>query len=165
MLLIDTTMNKTIKIHTANFDTGSRGGYGYVMSMGQRLKKFPSEHHYVDTTMNRLELRACIEALERCDPSYRIEFHTESKYIALGIVAYAYMGDKKRLKVNGDLWQRLFDAIDKYRKDGGSIYAYWMRGPDTLSKMAYKMAMEGQSSMDPKVCGKRSQKKIDYNYE
>ena len=156
---------EAIKIYPAHYETSSRGGYGYVVTLGNRMKKFCSKNYYVDTTMNRLELRACIEAIEQCKYGWRIEFHSENKYVIYGIINYVQNGDRSRLKVNSDLWKKLFSKIDEHRDNDSSIHAYWLRGSgDSFASMATKMAIKGMDSWDPKSCGKRAQSQIDKEY-
>ncbi|MBC7955077.1 MAG: ribonuclease HI [Cytophagales bacterium] len=91
------------------------GGWGAWLSTGEHEKElFGGE---AQTTNNRMELTAVIEALTSLKRSCDITLYTDSEYVRKGITEWIYgwktrgwkTADKKPVK-NADLWQRL-DAL------------------------------------------------------
>ncbi len=120
-----------IIIHT---DGGCRGnpgpgGYGAVIVDGDRRTELSQGFRL--TTNNRMELLACIEALDSLQPSSRVLLHSDSRYVVNGISkgwarkwrANNWMRNKNDAAVNADLWARLLDlcAAQKVRFN-------WVRG-------------------------------------
>lgn len=88
------------------------GGWGAWLSSGGRDKElFGGER---ETTNNRMELTAVIEALASLKRRCRVELHTDSQYVQLGITEWLpnwvrrgwKTAERKPVK-NADLWQRL----------------------------------------------------------
>jgi ribonuclease HI len=83
-----------------------------------------------DTTNNRMELMAAIQALEALGRPSRVRLHTDSKYVKDGITSWIHNWKKKGWKTanrkpvkNVDLWQRLDEALGPHRIDWR-----WVRG-------------------------------------
>jgi len=83
-----------------------------------------------DTTNNRMELTAAIAALETLDRPCRVELHTDSRYLQLGItewlpnwVARGWRKADRSPVRNADLWARLYDLIHEYDMEW-----HWVRG-------------------------------------
>lgn len=74
-----------------------------------------------NTTNNRMELKAVIEALNALNGSRRVVLHTDSKYVRDGITSWLAnwkkrgwkTADKKPVK-NQDLWQALDKATERH---------------------------------------------------
>jgi ribonuclease HI len=83
----------------------------------------------IDTTNNRMELTAAIEALKALKGPSKIEFFTDSQYLKLGITEWipnwrARNWRRKGGKLaNVDLWQALDENIQTHR-----INWRWVRG-------------------------------------
>jgi len=81
------------------------------------------------TTNNRMELTAAIEALKALKGSSRVEFFTDSQYLRLGITEWmpnwrARNWRRKGGKLaNVDLWQNLDKKIQDHQ-----INWHWVRG-------------------------------------
>jgi ribonuclease HI len=91
------------------------GGWGAWLSTGEHEKElFGGERQ---TTNNRMELTAVIEALASLKRSCDVTIYTDSEYVRKGITEWIHgwkqrgwkTADKKPVK-NADLWQRL-DAL------------------------------------------------------
>jgi ribonuclease HI len=75
-----------------------------------------------DTTNNRMELTAAIEALNALKRPCRVELHTDSAYVRDGIMRWIQgwqkngwrTADRKAVK-NADLWQALLAAVGPHR--------------------------------------------------
>jgi ribonuclease HI len=82
------------------------------------------------TTNNRMELMAAIQALESLKRAVEIHIHTDSMYLKDGITQWIHAwkkrgwktADKKPVK-NVDLWQRLDTALGEHR-----IHWHWVKG-------------------------------------
>ena len=104
------------------------GGWGVLLRAGTREKElFGGER---DTTNNRMELTAVIEALSALKRSSRVRVYTDSQYVQKGISEWIHAwkkrgwrtADKKDVK-NADLWRRL----DELRQ-GHDVEWHWVKG-------------------------------------
>ncbi len=106
------------------------GGWGVLMQFGEKEKElFGGEP---DTTNNRMELMAAIQALESIKPGYKgdITLWTDSTYVMKGITEWIHGWKKRGWKksdkkpvLNEDLWKRL-DAVNaKY-----TVNWKWVKG-------------------------------------
>lgn len=94
------------------------GGWGVFMQFGEREKTLYGGEP--DTTNNRMELTAAIEALKAVKPSYSgsITLWTDSVYVLKGITEWiigwkkrGWKNSAKKAVKNVDLWQEL-DALN-----------------------------------------------------
>ena len=96
------------------------GGWGALMVTGEHKKElFGGER---DTTNNRMELRAVIEALNALTRPCEVVVHTDSQYVQKGISEWIHgwkaRGWKTAAKApvkNVDLWQALDAAQARHR--------------------------------------------------
>ncbi len=104
------------------------GGWGAWLKSGAHEKElFGGERQ---TTNNRMELTAVIEALASLKKRCRVELHTDSQYVQLGITEWLpnwirrdwKTADRKPVK-NADLWQRLHALSQQHDIDWR-----WVRG-------------------------------------
>jgi ribonuclease HI len=113
----------------------------------------------VNTTSNRMELQAVIEALEeaslRCDmASTEIEIISDSQYVVFGATDWLKKWKNNRWKgaggkvVNRDLWER----VDKFIQEG-NIKFTWVRGHNgTLyNEICDKLAVAQYAELDTEV--------------
>lgn len=104
------------------------GGWGVLMRCGDVEKTLHGGER--DTTNNRMELMAAIEALGALKNSCRVELTTDSQYVRLGITTWIQgwkargwkTAAKKPVK-NIDLWQRL--DIEAARHE---VRWHWIKG-------------------------------------
>lgn len=104
------------------------GGWGALMVTGQHEKEiFGGE---VNTTNNRMELRAVIEALQALSRPCEVVVHTDSQYVQKGITEWIHgwktRGWKTAAKApvkNADLWQQLDSAQARHQ-----MQWRWVRG-------------------------------------
>jgi ribonuclease HI len=104
------------------------GGWGALLRYGNSEKElFGSEK---DTTNNRMELMAAIQALEALKRPCEIELTTDSQYVRRGISEWMADWKKRGWKTaakkpvkNKDLWQRLDEAANKHQ-----INWHWVKG-------------------------------------
>lgn len=104
------------------------GGWGAVLIYGGSEKDL---YGYEDeTTNNRMELMAAIQALEILKRPCKIDLTTDSQYVRQGIMTWMEgwkargwkTASKKPVK-NQDLWQRLDEASKKH-----DIEWHWVKG-------------------------------------
>lgn len=105
-----------------------RGGWGAVLVAGASEKElFGGEPN---TTNNRMEMTAVIEALRALKRPCIVRVYTDSQYVQKGISEWLpgwkargwKTADKKPVK-NADLWQVLDDLVQPHQ-----ISWHWVRG-------------------------------------
>ena len=104
------------------------GGWGALLKMGAREKELWGGT--ADTTNNRMEMTAAIEALKALKRPCKIRLHTDSQYLKNGITSWIKnwkrngwrTADKKPVK-NVDLWQALEAEIETH-----DIQWVWVKG-------------------------------------
>lgn len=120
----------TVEIFTDGACKGNPGpgGWGALLRFGTEEKElFGGEP---ETTNNRMELLAVIEALSVLTRTCDVILHTDSQYVQKGITEWIHnwkkrewkTADKKPVK-NADLWRRLDAVSAKHRVDWR-----WVRG-------------------------------------
>jgi len=115
---------RIIDIYTDGACSGNPGpgGWGALLLSGTHEKEIKGGE--ADTTNNRMELRAAIEALESLKGPSEVRLHTDSTYVRNGITQWLARwkrngwktADRKPVK-NIDLWQRLDTAAARHRID------------------------------------------------
>jgi ribonuclease HI len=104
------------------------GGWGAVLQWNGTVK----ELHGGDpqTTNNRMELMAAIQALEGLSRPATVQLYTDSKYLLDGITKWIHGWQRngwrtaaKQPVKNADLWRRLVEAMD-----GHQISWQWVKG-------------------------------------
>jgi ribonuclease HI len=127
------------------------GGWGAVLVWDGHVKELKGGA--VDTTNNRMELTAAIEALEALKRPATVDFYTDSQYLRGGVTGWIKgwkkngwkTSDRKPVK-NVDLWQRL-DAL----REGHDISWHWVRGHSGTdgNERADELAREGMEPFKP----------------
>ena len=123
-------MTATIEIFTDGACRGNPGpgGWGVLLISGNRRKTMCGGEH--ETTNNRMELTAAIEALNALNGPRKVLLHTDSKYVMDGIMSWMdgwkrrgwKTADKKPVK-NQDLWLALEEAAGRHE-----INWNWVKG-------------------------------------
>lgn len=121
---------KHITIYTDGACRGNPGpgGWGALLRYGQHEKKlFGAE---TDTTNNRMELMAAIQALSSLRESCKVELYTDSQYVQKGISQWMENWKKKNWKKsdnhpvkNADLWQELDKQASRH-----TVSWHWVKG-------------------------------------
>lgn len=124
------TKIKKIKKNVAIFSDGAcrgnpgPGGWGAVLRFKNYEKKICGAA--CDTTNNRMELTAAIEALSKLKEACLVDLTTDSKYLKDGITKWLPQWKannyKKKIK-NLDLWLKLDALTSKH-----DITWHWVRG-------------------------------------
>lgn len=114
--------DEVIEIHT---DGGCRGnpgpgGYAAVIRSGGKRKEIVGTE--LDTTNNRMELRAAIAGLEALNRPCLVKMVTDSEYLRLGITEWlprwirnGWKTSNRKPVLNKDLWERLRDLSSSHR--------------------------------------------------
>ena len=123
------------------------GGWGAVLAWNGHRRELKGGAP--ETTNNRMELTAAIEALEALKRPSEIDLYTDSQYLRGGITSWLHgwkkngwrTADRKPVK-NDDLWRRLDEATRRH-----TIAWHWVRGhADTEGNLrADELAREGMA--------------------
>ncbi len=122
---------KTVYIFTDGACSGNPGpgGWGAVLRYNAAEKELSGSEK--DTTNNRMELTACIEALKMLKEPCRVELTTDSQYVVNGITkgwaeSWRRNGWKKSDKkpaLNSDLWGELLELCERHE-----VNFNWIKG-------------------------------------
>ena len=122
---------RIVEIYTDGACSGNPGpgGWGAILRWGDREKEIWGGDGG-QTTNNRMELMAAIQALELLSRPVTVRLHTDSSYLRNGILSWLpnwkrngwQTSDKKPVK-NADLWQRLDAAVKAHQ-----IEWVWVKG-------------------------------------
>jgi len=141
-----------IEIYTDGACKGNpgTGGWGALLVMGDQEKELCGGER--DTTNNRMELMAVIEALKALTRPCEVVLHTDSQYVQKGISEWIHgwkaRGWKTAAKApvkNVDLWQALDAAQARHKMDWR-----WVKGhaghqgnerADALANRGVEMAL------------------------
>lgn len=104
------------------------GGWGALLRYGEHEKELKGGE--AQTTNNRMELLAAIEALEALKRPAVVDLHTDSQYLRQGITQWIgkwklngwRTADRNPVK-NADLWQRLDQARARH-----TMRWHWVKG-------------------------------------
>jgi len=123
-------MNDIVEIYTDGACKGNPGpgGWGVLLRSAGAVKELHGGE--ANTTNNRMEMTAVIEALRALKRPCKVRLHTDSKYVQQGITVWIHdwkrrgwkTADRKPVK-NVDLWTQL-DALVTLHE----IEWTWVRG-------------------------------------
>ena len=123
------------------------GGWGAILIYGEHRKELNGGES--NTTNNRMELTAAIEALNALKRPCKVDLYTDSVYVRDGITKWIHgwkrngwrTADKKPVK-NAELWQTLDQALGRHEIDW-----HWVKGhaghPE--NERADELAREGMA--------------------
>ena len=124
-------MTDNVQIYTDGACSGNPGpgGWGAVLLYGQHEKQLSGGE--ANTTNNRMELTAVIEALALLKRPCRVTLTTDSKYVADSVTkGWVYGWQKRGWKksdgkdaINVDLWQRLLPLLQTHE-----VTFVWIKG-------------------------------------
>lgn len=138
---------KKITIYTDGACKGNPGpgGWGALLEYNGHRKTFKGGE--AQTTNNRMELMAAIQALESLREPCAVLLHTDSTYVMKGLTEWLpgwkargwRTADKKPVK-NQDLWERLDAAAARHQ-----VEWRWVKGHagDAGNEAADRLANEG----------------------
>ncbi len=120
----------SVVIHTDGACRGNPGpgGWGAVLSWGPHHRELSGGER--ETTNNRMELMAAIQALGVLKHSCEVVIYTDSQYLRKGVTEWIPVWKKNRWRTanrqpvkNRDLWERLDALSDQHR-----IRWKWVKG-------------------------------------
>lgn len=104
------------------------GGWGVLMRYGDTEKEMWGGER--ETTNNRMELMAAIQALETLKRPCSVALTTDSVYVKSGITEWLPNWKKRGWKTaarkpvkNADLWRRLDEAVQRHQ-----VSWHWVKG-------------------------------------
>lgn len=121
---------KQVEIFTDGACKGNPGpgGWGAVIRYGKHSKEICGGE--IDTTNNRMELLAAINALNVLVEPCEVLLHTDSKYVLDGITRWVegwkrngWKNASKQPVRNAELWHKLIDAAERHE-----IEWHWVKG-------------------------------------
>lgn len=128
------TAHQKVLIYTDGGCIGNPGpgGWGAVLRYGDKSRTISGR--YRNTTNNRMELRAAIEALNTLKRPCQVELYTDSTYLRNGITKWIHgwqrngwkTASKKPVK-NQDLWKMMLAAVERHQPAGG-VEWQWTKG-------------------------------------
>lgn len=122
------------------------GGWAAILIKGEHKKILTGGQR--DTTNNRMELTAAIEALRALTKPCRVTIYTDSEYVRNAIVlGWLNNWIKKGWRNSGgpvknrDLWEQLLEQINRHQIDW-----HWVRGHDSdpLNNECDRLAVEAR---------------------
>ena len=122
------------------------GGWGVLLRSGAHEKTLCGGEAG-ETTNNRMELTAPIEALNHLKRSTAVRLYTDSTYVRNGITSWiakwkqnGWLTSARQPVKNDDLWRRLDEAVGRHE-----VAWHWVKGhaghPD--NERADQLALEG----------------------
>ena len=132
------------------------GGWGCILRYGETEKELSGAEQ--ETTNNRMEMSAAIQALETLKRPCSVVVTTDSQYLAKGMTEWlqgwlrkGWVNSKKEPVLNRDLWERLH-ALSKVH----DIEWRWVRGHnghaenercDELARTAIEILKKGNKDI------------------
>ena len=127
------------------------GGWGAILVSGSNRKEMSGGE--AETTNNRMELRAAIEALNALKRPCKVALYTDSVYVRDGITKWIHgwqrngwkSAAKKPVK-NAELWQELLKSRERHDVDW-----HWVKGDagHPENERADELAREGMAPFKP----------------
>jgi len=123
-------MTNHIEIYTDGACSGNPGpgGWGVLMRYNGHEKEMLGGEE--ETTNNRMEMMAVIEALGALKKPSNVKLYTDSKYVMQGITewlegwkARGWKTASKKPVKNKDLWERIDEQVQKH-----NVEFIWVKG-------------------------------------
>lgn len=121
------------------------GGWGAVLSYKGNSKEIYGGSE--NTTNNKMELTAVIEALKSLKRDCKVEIYTDSQYVKNGITEWInnwkknnWKTSKKQDVLNKELWQELDSLVQQHK-----VEWFWVKGHCNieLNEKADELARKG----------------------
>ena len=104
------------------------GGYGAILKFGSKIKEISGCQK--ETTNNRMEMTAVIEAFRQLKRPCRIKVMTDSAYVVNGMTKWVpgwikrnWMNSQKKPVLNRDLWETLLRVSSRH-----DVEWTWIKG-------------------------------------
>ena len=121
---------KTVSIWTDGACSGNPGpgGWGALLRFGEHEKELSGGEF--ETTNNRMELLAAIEALNALTQPCIVDLYTDSQYVKGGMTGWikgwkknGWRTSAKKPVKNAELWQALDEAVSRH-----TVNWHWVKG-------------------------------------
>ena len=120
------------------------GGWAAILKYGRHEREISGGEK--DTTNNRMELRAALEALRALTEPCRVTLYTDSEYLKKGITLWMPNWKRRNWRRKGgklanvDLWMKLDEEIQRHE-----IHWRWVRGHagNVMNERVDKLAKAG----------------------
>jgi ribonuclease HI len=128
--------NNTVVIYTDGACSGNPGpgGWGSVLLFNGHRRELSGGE--AETTNNRMEMMAVIQALETLKRSCQVHIHTDSVYVMKGMTEWIEQWKSRGWKTaakkpvkNAELWQRLEQAVSRHQADWT-----WVKGHSGITE-------------------------------
>ena len=137
---------KHVTIYTDGACSGNPGpgGWGAVLIYNEHQTTISGSEP--DTTNNRMELTAAIEAIKALTQPCMVDIYTDSIYVQQGITSWIinwrnndWRNKRKQAIKNVDLWQELDQCIAKHQ-----VNWHWVKGHagNEFNELADKLATD-----------------------
>ena len=147
------TQKQTVTIYTDGACSGNPGpgGWGAILIFGDHRKELNGGD--TETTNNRMEILAAIEALNALKQSCSVDLHTDSNYMRHGITSWinnwkknGWRTTNKKPVKNIELWKGLEAARDRH-----DVRWHWVKGHDghPENERADELARQGMAPYQP----------------
>jgi len=142
-------MADRVTIHTDGACSGNPGpgGWGAVLQFNGKIKELKGGE--AETTNNRMELTAAIEALSALKRACPVDLYTDSNYVKDGLTKWIHSWKRNGWKTaakkpvkNAELWQALDEAVKRH-----DVEWHWLKGHagDEMNERADALANEGMA--------------------
>lgn len=144
-------IRKKLVIYTDGACSGNPGPGGWGFCIFYPNEEIPISEKYgyeLNTTNNRMEMTAAIEALQSLTESCDVQIYTDSNYLKQGITLWIknwlknnwLTSDKKQVK-NIDLWQKIYYFLGKHNIEWAWVKAH---NNDPKNERADYLACQGK---------------------
>lgn len=123
-------MTQIVEIYTDGACRGNPGAGGWGVWLKRGLAEKELYGGELQTTNNRMELMAAIQALEALNRPCAVKLYSDSRYVLQGITEWMVNWKKRSWKTaakkpvkNEDLWRRLDSVMQKHQVDW-----IWVKG-------------------------------------
>ncbi len=118
----------SVEIFTDGACSGNPGPGGWAALLRYKTVEKEISGGEMETTNNRMEMMAVIEALAALKKSSTVDLYTDSQYVQKGVTewmkGWKAKGWPDRIK-NQDLWKRIDSEVSRHK-----ITFHWVRGHD-----------------------------------
>ncbi len=147
------TTSMTVDIYTDGACSGNPGpgGWGALMLCNGEEKEICGGE--METTNNRMEMLAAIQAFQALKKPTKVRLHTDSTYLKDGITKWitnwkrnGWRTAAKKPVKNADLWQLLEEAMKPH-----DVEWHWVKGHSghTENERADELARQGMAPYKP----------------
>ncbi len=138
---------KSVEIYTDGACKGNPGpgGWGAILLYGDKRKEISGGEP--ETTNNRMEMTAALEALKALKSPCEVHLHTDSQYLRQGMTEWLPGWVRRKWKSstgkpvkNRDLWEALVSEAARHE-----MHWHWVKGHSghPLNERADELANEG----------------------